>query len=75
MRVCPTGTLDTAETGYRVLLGGRLGRHPRLGMEVPGILSHDEVVALVRRCLEFYKRHSRGGKRFSHVLENLSQIL
>jgi len=75
MRVCPTGTLETAETGYRVLLGGRLGRHPRLGMEVPGILSHDEVLDLVRRCLGFYKIHSRGGKRFSHVLASLSQIL
>ena len=75
MRLCPTGTLDTAETGYRVLLGGRLGRHPRLGMEVPGILSHDEVMDVVRRCLEFYKTHSRGGKRFSHVLESVSQIV
>ncbi|MCG8637812.1 MAG: 4Fe-4S binding protein [Desulfobacterales bacterium] len=75
MRVCPTDTLETAKTGYRVLLGGRLGRHPRLGMEVPGILSHDEVVDLVRRCLKFYKKHSRGGKRFSHVLESLSQVI
>jgi dissimilatory sulfite reductase (desulfoviridin) alpha/beta subunit len=75
IRVCPTATLETAKTGYRVLLGGRLGRHPRLGMEVPGILSHDEVLDLVRRCLEFYKKHSRGGKRFSHVLESISQII
>ncbi len=75
MGACPTGTLDTDKSGYRVLLGGRLGRHPRLGMEVPDILSHQEVLDLVRRCLEFYKTHSRGGKRFSHVLESLSQII
>ncbi len=74
IRACPTGTLDTAKTGYRVLLGGRLGRHPRLGMEVPGILSHQEVLDSVRRCLEFYKNTSKGGKRFSHVLESVSQI-
>ena len=74
IRACPTGTLGTGETGYRVLLGGRLGRHPRLGMEVPGILSHGEVLDLVRRCLEFYKTNSRNGKRFSHVLESISQI-
>ena len=66
----PYGTLGTGETGYRVLLGGRLGRHPRLGMEVPGILSHGEVLDLVRRCLEFYKTNSRNGNRFSHVLES-----
>lgn len=75
MRACPTTTLDTAKTGYRVLLGGRLGRHPRLGMEVPGILSHDEVLDLVQRCIAFYKANSRGGKRFSHVLTSISQIV
>ncbi|PIE61127.1 MAG: sulfite reductase [Desulfobacterales bacterium] len=74
MKGCPTGTLDTQETGYRALLGGRLGRHPRLGMEIPGILSHEGVLDLVRRCLDFYKAHSKGGKRFSHVLESLDQI-
>lgn len=73
-KICPTGTLETLQTGYRVLLGGRLGRHPRLGMEVPGIYSHEEVLDLVRRCLAFYKAHSRGGKRFSHILDAVSQI-
>lgn len=75
VRTCPTGTLETANTGYRLLLGGRLGRRPRLGMELPGILSHDEVLDMVRRCLEFYKTHSIGGKRFSHILDSPSQIL
>lgn len=74
LKVCPTGTLGEMKNGYRVLLGGRLGRHPRLGMEVPGIFSHDEVLDLVRRCIDFYKTHSRGGKRFSHVLDSPSQI-
>ena len=75
IRACPTGTLATAQTGYRVLLGGRLGRHPRLGMEVAGIFSQEEVIDLVRRCLVFYKAHSKGGKRFSQLLASPSQIL
>ncbi|MCG8685667.1 MAG: 4Fe-4S binding protein [Desulfobacterales bacterium] len=75
IKACPTGTINTAKTGYRVLLGGRLGRHPRLGMEVPGLFSHEELLHLVRRCLEFYKANSEGGRRFSHVLESLSQII
>ncbi|WDP84274.1 MAG: sulfite reductase [Desulfobacter sp.] len=73
--LCPTATLEEAKNGFRVLLGGRLGRHPRLGMEVPGILSQDEVLDLVQSALDFYKSHSREGQRFSHVLESLSQIL
>lgn len=30
VRACPSGTLVAAQTGYRVLGGGKLGRHPRL---------------------------------------------
>lgn len=74
VRACPTGTLEIAQTGYRVLLGGRLGRRPRLGMEVPGIFSQDQVTDLVRRCLDFYKARSKGGNRFSHILESISQL-
>ncbi len=75
IRVCPTQTLEPAQAGFRVLLGGRLGRHPRLGMEVPGILSHDQVLDLVRRCLDFYKTHSDKGQRFSHLLKSVDQVM
>ena len=39
MQVCPTGTLEEGRKGYRVQLGGKLGRHPRLAREMPGIYS------------------------------------
>ena len=75
IRECPTGTLIEKEKGYRVLLGGRLGRHPRLGMEVPGTLNHDQVIRIIKNCLTFYKTHSKKGKRFSHILESIDQVL
>jgi len=75
VRACPSGTLDTMGIGYRVLLGGRLGRHPRLGMDVPGIFFHDQVLDMLRRCLEFYKAHATEGQRFSHILKRSSQIV
>ena len=28
---CPTGTLEEGDSGFRILLGGKLGRHPQLG--------------------------------------------
>ena len=36
---CPTQTLAAGSTGYRIQLGGKLGRRPRLGRELPGIYS------------------------------------
>lgn len=64
---CPTGTLAPAREGYRVLLGGKLGRHPRLAQEIPGIYAEDDVVQILQRCLSFYKRESRHGERFAEI--------
>ncbi len=75
MKICPTATLEKGITGFRVLLGGRLGRHPRLGMEVPGIHSHDQVLHIVEKALAFYKANSKNGKRFSKILTSLDQIM
>ncbi len=72
---CPTSTIEESERGFRVLLGGRLGRHPRLAMEVPGIQSRQKVLAIVENCLTFYKTHSTNGQRFSKILTSLDQVL
>lgn len=74
IQVCPTGTIKEREKGFRVLLGGRLGRHPRLAMEVPGVHTVDEVLGLVQKCLTFYKENSKNGQRFSHLLSCVDQI-
>lgn len=68
VRVCPSGTLTDRGRGFNVLLGGKLGRRPRLASRIPGIFSGDEVVEIVAACLDFYKRHSRNGRRFAELL-------
>lgn len=70
IKACPTGTLETAASGYRVLLGGRLGRHPRLACELKGLFNEDHVIEIVRECLVFYKKHSTSGQRFSSLLDS-----
>jgi anaerobic sulfite reductase subunit C len=74
IQVCPTQTLVIAESGFRIRLGGRLGRHPRLALEMPGFHSHDQVLALVQTCLDFYKTHSKNGQRFSHLFTGIDQM-
>ena len=71
---CPTGTIQEKERGFRVMLGGRLGRHPRLAMEVPGLHTHDEVLQIIKNCLKFYKEKSKNGQRFSHILSSVDEI-
>ena len=75
IHVCPSGTLKEKEKGFRVLLGGRLGRHPRLAMEIKGIKTHDEVLEIVRKSIKFYKTNSKNGRRFADILVSSDQII
>lgn len=68
IRACPSGTLESGNQGYRVQLGGRLGRHPRLAMELPEIYTQDQVIEIVKECIQFYKEKSLHGERFSKLL-------
>lgn len=66
--VCPSGTIAVGEQGFRVQLGGKLGRHPQLAKELPGLFSEDEVLRIIRDAIVFYKTHSKSGERFADVL-------
>jgi anaerobic sulfite reductase subunit C len=65
---CPNGTLEAAKKGYRVLVGGKLGRHPRLARELPGIHDAETVVRMIADFLAFYKSRSIHGERFAQLL-------
>ncbi len=65
---CPTETLVAGQTGYRVQLGGKLGRHPRLATELPGIYDEDRVIRILQDCIAFYKANSQNGKRLAQLL-------
>lgn len=68
IEACPSGTLAGDKEGYRVLLGGKLGRHPRLALPLPGRYTEKEVLAILKDCLDLYKTRSRRGRRFSDIL-------
>ena len=67
---CQTGTLAAGQKGYRVLIGGKLGRHPRLARELPGIHDAEAVVGLIDDFLSFYKTRNTHGQRFAELLED-----
>lgn len=77
IHVCPSGTLKEERKGYRVLLGGKLGRHPQLGRELPGIYSGEQVLEVVERCVDHYLKHNVAGERFGEVIERegITEIL
>ena len=68
---CPTGTLVSAGAAYRVLVGGKLGRHPQLGLELLSAASEDEVVTAVAMCIGLFLDRSREDRRFGDVVNRL----
>ena len=69
LAVCDSGTLGQGLKGFRVQLGGKLGRHPQLARELPGIYSEDAVIEIIQRCIDFYKQHSKAGERFAEIFK------
>jgi len=68
MAACPTGTLAQGKKGFRVQLGGKLGRHPQLARELAGIYDENTVMEIIKDCLRFYKASSKHGERFGQIL-------
>ena len=62
--------MEEGTKGYKILIGGKLGRHPRLALEVPGIFQMQEAVNNVNRLISYYKENCSKGERFGELLEN-----
>jgi dissimilatory sulfite reductase (desulfoviridin) alpha/beta subunit len=69
IEACPTGTIQEGAKGHRILIGGKLGRHPRLGTELPGIYKQKRVLQVVEGCLDHYEQNCMNGERFGEILE------
>ncbi|MEW5775064.1 MAG: 4Fe-4S dicluster domain-containing protein [Thermodesulfobacteriota bacterium] len=64
---CPSGALSPGRSGWRVQLGGRLGRHPRLAEELPGLHSADQAVEFALRAARYLLEHARPGQRLGDL--------
>jgi anaerobic sulfite reductase subunit C len=69
IQICSSETISAKQKGFRVQLGGKLGRHPRLAVELEGIFSENEVLRLIKTCIDYYKKHSKHGERFAEILD------
>jgi len=65
---CPSGTLRDAQAGWRILIGGKLGRHPQLAKELNGLIPIEKALTVIERCIEFYMEHTLEGDRFGEVI-------
>jgi len=71
VHVCPTEALRLISLGYRVLIGGKLGRHPRLASELVSFASPEEIPPLLRRVVNVYKRYNQHGERLGSIIQRV----
>lgn len=69
VKVCPCGAITAEETGWNLLQGGRVGRHPRFAEPI-GKSGDDNVAIekLIDVCQDFLAQ-SLPGERLSYFLE------
>lgn len=68
---CPSGAIVVAKRGYDVLVGGRLGRHPRLALKVAEGATLEEGLAILDRCLKLMKTEALSGERLGQLLDRI----
>lgn len=72
VRVCPHTALSSINHGFRVVLGGKLGRHPRLAHEL-GFFSTSQAFDVLGRTLDLLTAHYRPGLRLGQLVLELGQ--
>jgi anaerobic sulfite reductase subunit C len=70
-RLCPTQALNTTAGTHRILVGGKLGRHPQLARELDRDLDAGQVLEHVAHVLDFYKGNAAGGERLGALIKRV----
>jgi dissimilatory sulfite reductase (desulfoviridin) alpha/beta subunit len=71
LRACPEEAIKTIQKGYRVYLGGKLGRHPRLATYLTSCFSEDEVLEVLKKVLKVYKDLNLKGERLGGIIQRI----
>ncbi|MFY9800500.1 MAG: 4Fe-4S binding protein, partial [Methanoregula sp.] len=68
---CPFDLLKAEHSHYLVLVGGRRGRHPRIGRELLTLETEDQVIYVIEKIVNWVYRRAWSGRLLSEQLEDL----
>ena len=66
-----SSAIDISANTYKILVGGKLGRHPQLARELTGSLDGDQVLALVGVIVDFLKANANSGERLGALINRV----
>jgi len=68
--VCPTGTIKTERKCFKVMIGGKLGRHPRFADDLIGFADEYEVLDALDVCVDALLNEKKE-KRFGELVKKI----
>jgi dissimilatory sulfite reductase (desulfoviridin) alpha/beta subunit len=68
---CPSDLINEEWKGLRLFVGGKIGKHPKLGRELTDAKSAQEAVAIFRRIIDWSKKNTNIGERFGDCIERV----
>lgn len=71
---CSSGALRPGEEGWRVLAGGRLGRHPRLAADVASCVPPADAMGCLAATVDVFVERGRPGERIGATLDRAAGV-
>jgi dissimilatory sulfite reductase (desulfoviridin) alpha/beta subunit len=71
IKACPMHSFSEKERGYAVVIGGIWGKTQRLGNNIGGVYSEDEVMKLIEKAILLYRELGKTGERFGRTVERV----
>jgi dissimilatory sulfite reductase (desulfoviridin) alpha/beta subunit len=68
---CPTGSLVVEKKGFTILVGGKLGRHPKLAEKLVELADEETVYEALSACIELIEEEGQRGERLGTLLERV----
>lgn len=68
---CPLHSISEKERGYAVVIGGIWGKTQRLGTNIGGVYSEDEVMKLIEKAILLYRELGKTGERFGRTIDRV----
>jgi dissimilatory sulfite reductase (desulfoviridin) alpha/beta subunit len=68
---CPTDLITEEWKGYKLFVGGKIGKHPKLGVELTDAKSPQEALSVFRKIINWSKKNTHTGERFGDCLDRV----
>ncbi|VVB88769.1 Sulfite reductase, dissimilatory-type subunit beta [uncultured archaeon] len=68
---CPSDLISEEWKGYKIFVGGKIGKHPKLGREFGDAKSAEETIAIFRKIINWSKQNTKVGERFGDCIDRV----